>query len=306
MTRSLVSIIMTTYNQSRFIEDAIKSIINQNYDNWELLIWDDSPNNESWAIIQKYVNKYPSKIYAWHHNPNKWIIWNMEFLLRQKNENSEYTAFLEGDDMYAFNNICEKIKIFNKYEDTKLVYNNLKIIDEKWNTIKQSVLNDKFYKNEIINKSDLKNILLKELSVYSSWSSLMVRDSVLPCFYEIKNILSRSNEISDVYFFYSIAMNFNVYWVNEILTYYRKHWDNTSTRVNSTMILDRINLIDYWYNDLKIIDKETHDDILLKLNTNQSLVFFYKWFKIFFSCLKISFIWTIKNIFHIFHQFIKQ
>lgn len=301
----LVSIITTTYNQKDFIADTIESIINQEYNNWELLIWDDSPNNESWFIIQKYVNKYPSKIHAWHHNQNRWIIWNMEFLLKQKNKNSKYTSFLEWDDIYAHNNISEKMKIFSKYKSTKLVYNNLKIIDEEWNTINQQVLNDKFYKNEIISKSDIRDIMIKDLSVYSSWSSLMISDDILHYFYEIKNILSRDNEISDIYFFYSVAMNFKIYWISDILTYYRRHWNNTSTRAYSTMISDKINLIKFWY-DKKIIDKKTYNNVLLRLNTNQSMVYFYKWLKIFFNCLKRSFIQTIKNFFYILYQFIKQ
>ena len=50
----LVSIIMPTYNRAKWIGKAIKSIKNQNYDNWELLIID----NESTDNTENIVNQF--------------------------------------------------------------------------------------------------------------------------------------------------------------------------------------------------------------------------------------------------------
>ena len=66
-----ISIITTTYNHQNFIKKTIDSVVDQSYQNRELLIGDDSPNEETWNIIQTYIEKYPEKIKAWHHIPNK-------------------------------------------------------------------------------------------------------------------------------------------------------------------------------------------------------------------------------------------
>lgn len=66
-----ISIITTTYNHQDFIGQTIQSILDQSMTNRELLIGDDSPNDETWKIIQKYVQQYPNKIKAWRHAPNK-------------------------------------------------------------------------------------------------------------------------------------------------------------------------------------------------------------------------------------------
>ena len=48
-----VSIIMNCYNGEEFISDAIKSVINQKYNNWELIIWDNLSIDKSEQIITR-------------------------------------------------------------------------------------------------------------------------------------------------------------------------------------------------------------------------------------------------------------
>lgn len=110
----LISIIHTTYRQEKFTRSALDSILAQTFNDWEILIGDDSPDNVTWEIVQEYVAQYPAKIRAWHHYPNKGLAENMKFLLKQVNPESEYISFLEGDDMYAPDNLEEKMKIFER------------------------------------------------------------------------------------------------------------------------------------------------------------------------------------------------
>lgn len=55
--QELISIIMTSYNYARFLPEAIESILNQTYTNWELLIIDDASKDNSIEIIKKYQQK---------------------------------------------------------------------------------------------------------------------------------------------------------------------------------------------------------------------------------------------------------
>lgn len=53
----LVSIITPSYNCANCISDTIESVLAQSYQNWELLIQDDSSSDDSVAVIQKYAKK---------------------------------------------------------------------------------------------------------------------------------------------------------------------------------------------------------------------------------------------------------
>ena len=52
-----ISVYMPNYNYFEFIDEAIKSVISQNYDNWELLIIQDGNIDHSDKIIKSYIKK---------------------------------------------------------------------------------------------------------------------------------------------------------------------------------------------------------------------------------------------------------
>ena len=55
--KPLVSILINCYNSENYISKAIKSVLNQSYKNWELIIWDDGSNDNTKSIISKFSDK---------------------------------------------------------------------------------------------------------------------------------------------------------------------------------------------------------------------------------------------------------
>ena len=51
-----VSIILTSYNKPKYLQKAIESVIQQTHDLWELFIMDDHSNEETTAVIHKYLH----------------------------------------------------------------------------------------------------------------------------------------------------------------------------------------------------------------------------------------------------------
>ena len=51
-SNQLVSIIMTCHNGEKFLNEAVRSIINQSYSNWELIFYDNQSNDRSAEIIK--------------------------------------------------------------------------------------------------------------------------------------------------------------------------------------------------------------------------------------------------------------
>ncbi len=57
-TSKKVSIIMAIYNCASTLEEAIESILNQTYTNWELIMCDDGSSDNTYAVAKKYADKY--------------------------------------------------------------------------------------------------------------------------------------------------------------------------------------------------------------------------------------------------------
>lgn len=275
---SFVSIITTTYKHQEFIADTINSILSQKYKDRELLIGDDSPDDETWNIIQSYVEKYPDKIKARHHNPNKWIVENTNFLLSQINSQSEYVAFLEWDDLYTPDNLLEKIKIFDKYDDIAIVYNDISFINKDNEIILQSLFsqrNIQYYKNEII---PIEKYVLSKAWPICSWSSGMFRKKYLNQ-YTINNVLpeKKSYSVSDRDIYFQISTQHKIYYINKQLTKYRRHSDNLSAIGSWTS--DDMKILLQYYLDNWLISYPLFSKKYSRLNIVSCIFALEKWQK---------------------------
>ena len=89
----LVSIIMPAYNCSRFIREAIDSVLAQTYTAWELLIVDDCSTDDTAAIIASYQDE---RIHYFRNEQNSGAALSRNKALREAK--GKYIAFLDADD----------------------------------------------------------------------------------------------------------------------------------------------------------------------------------------------------------------
>ena len=78
-SKPIISIIMGVFNNETLIDRCIESIISQTYKNWEFIICDDGPIDNTNRIINKYVKSYPGKIKLIKHK--KILDFNMPLIL---------------------------------------------------------------------------------------------------------------------------------------------------------------------------------------------------------------------------------
>lgn len=267
-----ISIITTTYKHQDFIAETIESILAQTFTDWELLIWDDSPDDLTWNIIQTYVSRFPNKIKAWRHSPNKWIVDNMNFLIEKASNESEYIAFLEWDDLFTPDNLEEKLKVFLKYNDIYLVYSDINFINYN-----SDIFIHNFYKERKIpiikNSSVTKKLYISiKQSLFVSWSNICIRKTILKDI-KIRNLTNQKTYWgSDYDFWFLVSTSYNIYWIDYPLIKYRKHSYNISNNFFDMINLNLIILNFYYYN--KIIDKEIYNKKLWWLYTLSSLNYF--------------------------------
>ena len=61
MSQYKVSVIMASYNGEKYISDAIQSLLDQTFQDWELVICDDCSTDNTYQILKRYAEKYPDK-----------------------------------------------------------------------------------------------------------------------------------------------------------------------------------------------------------------------------------------------------
>ena len=93
--RPLISIITPVYNSEEYLEKTIKSVINQTYKNWELIIVNDNSNDKTQTI----VNKYKSKKIKYYIN-TKTLGAGYSRNVGTKKAKGRYITFIDSDDIW--------------------------------------------------------------------------------------------------------------------------------------------------------------------------------------------------------------
>ena len=117
MKEELVSIIMPSYNTGKFIGEAINSVIDQTYINWELIIVDDCSSDNTDKIVK---NIKDSRIVYLKNEKNMGAAVSRNRALREAK--GKWIAFLDSDDLWKENKLEKQIKFMkdNNYYLYKL------------------------------------------------------------------------------------------------------------------------------------------------------------------------------------------
>lgn len=102
-----VSIIVPNYNHARFLNKRIDSILNQTYQNFELLLLDDCSTDESRVILENYANNNPSKIKTLFNEKNAGNVFK-QWRKGIENSHGDLIWICESDD-YCENDFLEKL-----------------------------------------------------------------------------------------------------------------------------------------------------------------------------------------------------
>lgn len=104
----LVSVIMPAYNCEKYIADAIESVLDQTYLNFELIVIDDDSKDRTFEIIKKYSNKDPRvKVFKNKKNSGVSATRNRGISLAE----GQWIAFLDSDDMWEPSKLEKQLEV---------------------------------------------------------------------------------------------------------------------------------------------------------------------------------------------------
>jgi glycosyltransferase involved in cell wall biosynthesis len=140
---------MPTYNSENYISESIKSVINQSYENWELLITDDFSTDKTIKVVQDF-QKQDDRIILFQLKINKGagIARNNSI----SNAKGRFIAFLDSDDRWKPNKLKTQIDfmLFNKLS---LTYSGYDVINEKGSYIKTIIAPESINYSEILSNN---------------------------------------------------------------------------------------------------------------------------------------------------------
>ena len=126
MPEKKVSVVMPIYNAERFLAEAVESVINQTYKNWELLLVDDCSKDGSLEIARRYeAEDNRIRVIASTQNQGAAMSRNMGI----KEATGEYIALLDSDDVWVTTKLEKQIALIQE-KNVVIVYCSYDFIDE--------------------------------------------------------------------------------------------------------------------------------------------------------------------------------
>lgn len=114
-----VSILMGIYNCAPTLEEAIDSILNQTYTNWELILCDDCSTDDTYKVAESYKKQYPDKIILLKNEKNSRLAFTLNHCLEAAT--GEFVARMDGDDISVPERFEKQVAFLRSHPDIVLV-----------------------------------------------------------------------------------------------------------------------------------------------------------------------------------------
>jgi glycosyltransferase involved in cell wall biosynthesis len=249
-----ISVILPVYNAEKFIYEAVCSVLEQTYTNFELLIINDGSSDGTADILNELAVK-DSRIKLFHHE-NQGIIKALNFGLNQSK--GQYIARMDADDISYPKRFEKQIKFLHKHPDIVLCGTQVKYIGCRHG-----------FSDMPCNVEDSKAQLLFSTPVFHP--TVMFRN--VPLEYNMNYLHSEDYKYwSDISSFGSVSN------INEVLLEYRVHYNQISKLKNIDQLSQQLRIshenlkkLHYSEKDGACIDDRQYCTILMELISNKKL-----------------------------------
>lgn len=233
--KARVSVLVTFYNQEKYVEKALSSVINQKTDfGIKVLVGDDGSSDGTQEIVKEWIKKYPDQIelYVMDRTPGKHISGfraSRNRLNLLKHVDTEYFIYLDGDDYYEYDEKLQRqVEILDDPKNSDciacghnmdMLYPDGKRVPITSTQIKEGKFGPKEY----------------WYNVYFHTDTLLTRSSVIPSL--DFNLLE--NEFNDNMITFSFIQQGNLYYIPKSWAVYLQTGDGIWTSGNEVVNLVR-------------------------------------------------------------------
>lgn len=235
----LVSVVIACYNHENFVQDCVQSIIDQTYENIELIIIDDGSKDGSVEKIQEMIFACEKRFkrFEFRHRSNKGLSATLNEALEWCE--GEYFSPTASDDMMFSKKITTQVKFFLENLDNKIVglFSGYQIIN------KENIILDKIVKKE--KKYNFNDLIMHNFDLPAPTAMLKLN--------EVKMIggYNENLKIEDWYMWLKLTeFGSELLYINQPLVKYRSHDDNISKKL-VLMNQERLKVLDCFSENIK-------------------------------------------------------
>ena len=141
----LVSVVIPCYNHENYVQDSIQSVINQTYQNIELIIIDDGSKDGSVEKIKEMIPACQESFirFEFRHRPNKGLSATLNEALEWCE--GEFFSPLASDDRYFRNKVLSQVEKISEFDEVIALSSNISYIDETDNFIRNTNNPERIY-----------------------------------------------------------------------------------------------------------------------------------------------------------------
>ena len=136
-TNLLVTIIVPSFNQGRFIKETVDSILSQDYRPIEVLIIDGASTDQTVSVLKSYIGTPELK---WRSEPDRGVVDAVNKGLAEAR--GDIIAIQSSDDLFLPGAISSAVEFMRAQPDVALVYGSVELIDECSRVIGRDILRE--------------------------------------------------------------------------------------------------------------------------------------------------------------------
>jgi Glycosyltransferases involved in cell wall biogenesis len=245
-TLPLVSVLIPAYNKPNYLKLALNSVINQTYRNIEIIICDDSTNDEVKRTVEPYLGIFRNIKYYYNNGPlGENGINNCKKCLNLCS--GEYVNFLMDDDIFHPTKIERMIECFYKYKNISMVTSYRQKIDSIGNTIPDDISNMKRYSYDVCLQGEavIKEIITEILNFIGEPTTVLFKKALIDSYGSFLGY--QCSYIVDVAMWLSLLLKGNCVYISDTLSCFRRHAQQNS--------LNRILIVHGWMDWIYLLDK---------------------------------------------------
>uniref|UniRef100_UPI004048C224 glycosyltransferase n=1 Tax=Algoriphagus sp. TaxID=1872435 RepID=UPI004048C224 len=308
----LVSIVFTSYNHLEFLKQAIDSILNQSYSNFELIVIDDCSTDGSQALLLKYSYDKRVNLNLLESNSGSYV---RASNYGAKLASGDYILFAQCDDFAEVNQLETLVNILHSNKKIGVAYSRSNLIDKLGDFISDdySIREYSFrkicFETTIIDKKNMIRFLSYSCVIPNLSAALISRD----LFNKIGGLSENYFIASDWDFWFKCARVTDFIYVAQPLNNFRQHETTIrSTYKVSTQIIEIYSIIYHFISSNNI---DGFDRFKMKIRVGSiwfaylifgskpSIKVFYTVFKETYKYEKLNILYLIFGVFKYIKEF---